>query len=233
VRTLCGNGEQGGDRQDHGPAAKAQLNSPWDCLLVGKQLYLAMAGHHQIWRYDPATGEIGVFAGTGREACLNGVHAAAAFAQPSGLASDGQRLYVADSETSSIRAVDLDPTGETRTIAGSEDLFGFGLVDGNGRDARFQHPIGICLTGTAGHALLVVSDTYNHVLRSVDPLTGEVKTLAGSGKAGRGSADRIGFFEPHGVAALDGTLYVADTNQHRIVVLEGGKARELAVTLPK
>ena len=233
VRTLCGNGEQGSDRQYRGPAAKAQLNSPWDCLLVGQQLFLAMAGHHQIWRYDLATNHVGVFAGSGRESCVNGPHLMATFAQPSGLASDGQRLYVADSETSSIRAVDLDPAGETRTIAGSEDLFGFGLVNGTGRDARFQHPIGIALTGPAGQAKLIVTDTYNHVLRSVDPLTGEVKTLSGTGKAERGSAEKIGFFEPHGVAALGDALYVADTNQHRIVVVEGGKARELVVVLPK
>ena len=160
-------------------------------------------------------------------------HLMATFAQPSGLASDGQRLYVADSETSSIRALDLDPAGETRTLAGSEDLFGFGLVDGSGRDARFQHPIGICLTGPPGHAKLIVTDTYNHVLRTVDPLTGEVKTLIGTGKAERGTPEKIGFFEPHGVAALGDVLYVADTNHHRIVVVEGGKARELVVTLPK
>ena len=71
------------------------------------------------------------------------------------------------------------------------------------------------------------------VLRSVDPLTGEVKSLAGTGKAGLGTTDKIGFFEPHGVAALGDALYVADTNQHRVVVVEGGKARVLVIELPK
>jgi thiol-disulfide isomerase/thioredoxin len=231
VRTLAGDGEQGGDRAYAGPAAKARLNSPWDCVRVGGQLFIAMAGHHQIWRYDIAAQTLAVHAGNGRERCVDGPHADASFAQPSGLASDGQRLFVADSESSSIRAVDVDPAGETHTLAGSQDLFGFGLKDGPGAEALFQHPLGIALVGSGADAWLAVADTYNQVLRRVDPLTGAVQRLAGTGKAEPGSAERIGFAEPGGIAAGAARLYVADTNQHRIVALglDGGAAGKLPI----
>jgi thiol-disulfide isomerase/thioredoxin len=234
VRTLSGNGEQGSDRAYHGPGDKAQLNSPWDLCRSGTALFIAMAGCHQIWRYDLVSGELAVHAGSGREAATDGSLTASAFAQPSGVASDGHRLYIADSEASSVRAVDTAAEGLVATLAGSADLFGFGSKDGLGRDARFQHPLGIALVGSGGEAYLVVADTYNHVLRKVDPLSGAVSTLSGTGKAELGSGPRIGYFEPAGLSATVDRLYVADTNHHRIVVLElpGLTAQVLAITLP-
>jgi thiol-disulfide isomerase/thioredoxin len=227
VRTLAGNGEQGRDRKYSGLAKPAQLNSPWDVQRVGDQLFIAMAGHHQIWRYDPATEAITVHAGAGAERCDDGPLLEATFSQPSGLASDGLKIFVADSEDSTVRAVPIDPLGSVVSIAGSKDLFGFGLKDGNGADARFQHPLCIELvTGPKG-ALLIVADTYNHVLRTVDPLTGDVGTLPVSGLEPK-------LFEPGGLSSDGKLLYVADTNRHRIVVMnnDGSGARVLNVTLP-
>ncbi|MDA1092482.1 MAG: hypothetical protein O3A25_04320 [Acidobacteria bacterium] len=63
-----------------------------------------------------------------------------AFAQPSGLACHGDTLFVADSESNVIRAVDLPPVNTVRTLAGG-DLFEFGDADGVGEAARFQHPL--------------------------------------------------------------------------------------------
>ena len=227
VRTLSGNGEQGRDRKYSGPAKPAQLNSPWDVQRVGDQLFIAMAGHHQIWRYDPATDLIAVHAGSGAERCDDGPLMESTFSQPSGLASDGVKIYVADSEDSTIRSVAVDVMGTTESIAGSEDLFGFGLKDGNGKDAMFQHPLCVeLITGPKG-PLVVVADTYNHVLRTVDPLNGDVATLPVSGLEPK-------MFEPGGLSSDGKLLYVADTNRHRIVVLnhDGSGARVLNVTLP-
>jgi sugar lactone lactonase YvrE/thiol-disulfide isomerase/thioredoxin len=234
VSTLAGNGEQGQDRRYHGPALKAQLNSPWDVLREGNALFIAMAGCHQIWRYDLGSAEMSVHGGTGRESALDGDLAHSAFAQPSGLASDGHRLFVADSEASSIRAVDIEATGIVSTLAGSGDLFGFGLVDGLGSKARFQHPLGICRVGTGTDAFLVVADTYNQILRRVDALTGTVTVLAGSGTSHPGTTEHIGFFEPGGVSATSERLYVADTNHHRIVALDlpGLSAHVLPIRIP-
>ena len=235
VRTLAGNGNQGRDRHYNGAAKDAELNSPWDLERVGGTLFIAMAGHHQIWRYDLAANTLAVHAGTGAERCDDGPLAEANLAQPSGLATDGEALFVADSEDSTIRRVAIDPMGEVRSLAGSRDLFGFGLKDGLGIDARFQHPLCIELIagaipgGTPGAKapLLIVADTYNHRLRTVDPLTGAVTTMKLEGLT-------PGLFEPSGLSADAAHLYIADTNHNRIVVanLDGSGAHALVVTLP-
>ena len=68
-----------------------------------KALYIAMAGPHQIWKLDLPLVMIGVFAGSGHENIVDGSAATANFAQPSGLATDGENLFVADSEVSGVR----------------------------------------------------------------------------------------------------------------------------------
>jgi DNA-binding beta-propeller fold protein YncE len=108
VATIAGTGEQGHNRRLGGPALKVGLNSPWDLLLHGGTLYIALAGHHQIWTLDLAKNELAPYAGNGREDIVDGTLGGSSFAQPSGLTSDGKTLYVADSEVSAIRAVGLD-----------------------------------------------------------------------------------------------------------------------------
>ena len=60
--SLAGNGQQAdpGDRRIGTSvlATSIGLNSPWDLLWVGDKLYIALAGHHQIWTYDPAAKEV-------------------------------------------------------------------------------------------------------------------------------------------------------------------------------
>src|SRR5262249_28974104 len=95
-----------------------RLNSPWDLLLVNKKLYIAMAGHHQIWRIDFTRKLMGPYAGDGDENLRDGQLAFSKFAQPSGLGTDGFNLYVADSEISAIRALPLEGPGFVQTIVG-------------------------------------------------------------------------------------------------------------------
>src|SRR5215204_2645851 len=97
VETLAGTGEQLRDyRVKLDTLPNVPLSSPWDLHLEGGTLYVAMAGPHQIWQLDLKTRRPSVFAGSGREARLDGARGEAAFAQPSGLAGDGRTLYVAD-----------------------------------------------------------------------------------------------------------------------------------------
>jgi hypothetical protein len=129
VETVAGTGEQSHNIRPHsGPGLETALNSPWDLQKVGNSLFIAMAGPHQIWKMQLETGVVQTYAGTGAEACVDGSLAESAFAQPSGITTDGQELYVADSEVSSIRGVGLAKQSQVRTVCGSGELFGFGDV---------------------------------------------------------------------------------------------------------
>ncbi len=217
VETIAGTGEQGFMRQGQGPGAKVAINSPWDLALHQNVLYIAMAGAHQLWSLTLADGQIGPYAGSGREAILDGPLATAALAQPSGLTTDGKRLYFADSETSSIRYADLNPSGRVGTIVGL-DLFVFGDADGAENHVRLQHPLGI----THADGALYVADTYNHKIKRVLPATRSAFTLLGTGQAGYrdGPGTQAQFAEPSGLSIARGKLYIADTNNHLIRVAD-------------
>lgn len=97
-----------------------------------------MAGSHQIWRLDLRQDDLRPYAGSGYEALYDASLARSRFAQPSGLAIAGGMLYVADAESSAVRAVPLDGAGEVRTIVG-RGLFDFGCADGPRGSALLQH----------------------------------------------------------------------------------------------
>jgi DNA-binding beta-propeller fold protein YncE len=215
VETVAGTGEQ---THDHlfksGPARTSALSSPWDLQLAGRTVYIAMAGPHQIWKLDLDKNEVSRFAGSGREARLDGSLADAGFAQPSGMAVIGQTLYVADSESNVIRAIDL-AEGNVKTIVGG-DLFDFGDVDGAGDDVRLQHPLGLLADGDK----VLVADTYNHKIKELDPKRQRVTSLFGTGKPGQVDGASPSFYEPGGLAQANGKLYIADTNNHAIRVVD-------------
>jgi DNA-binding beta-propeller fold protein YncE len=211
VRTAAGVGKQDRENRHGGGAALTTgLNSPWDLLRIGRKLYIAMAGHHQIWTLDLDKQEIQPYAGNGRENIRNGDLEHAEFAQPSGLTTDGKRLYVADSEVSAIRSVSLDKTGDVDTLVG-KGLFVFGDTDGEGDAVRLQHALGVVYH----QGKLYVADTYNSKLKVLDPATKKCTTFLGGGSG----ADRL-FNEPAGLSLANGKLYVADTNAHRIRVVD-------------
>jgi DNA-binding beta-propeller fold protein YncE len=208
LTTIAGTGEQGYSRTG-GVGTDVALNSPWDLLERDGWLYIAMAGTHQLWRMDLSTGEVSAFVGSGRENIDDGPNPRATLAQPSGLTTDGERLYFADSESSAIRVADFAPDGYTQTLVGA-GLFEFGDRDGKAMQARLEH----CL-GVAHHeGKLYIADTYNNKIKMLDLTTKEVSTLYGSGEI----AD---LYEPGGVSVWEGEgvarLYMADTNNHRVL----------------
>jgi thiol-disulfide isomerase/thioredoxin len=173
VTTLAGTGRQWmRGEPTSGPAREVSLSSPWDVARWQGRLWIAMAGVHQLWAYDPAEGTVAVTAGTTNEGLVDGPGPEAWFAQPSGLAATADRLWLADSETSALRWVDLD--GAVHTAVGT-GLFDFGHRDGAAEQALLQHPLGVTALPDGSVA---ISDTYNHALRRYDPATGEVTTLA-------------------------------------------------------
>ena len=224
VETIAGTGEMARTLTVDGAGAReVALRSPWDLAWDGELLYVAMAGSHQIWFYDPSVDEIGVFAGTGHELRRDGPADEAAFAQPSGLALLDGALYVADSEISSVRRVSLGLEPEVSTVCGSGDLFGFGDRDGVGDDVLLQHPLGIA----ARDDVLYVADSFNHKVKRVDPRSRECRTLFGGLQRLPETAPEPGLWEPEGLTVAGRELLVADTNNHRIVAydLESGARR--------
>ncbi len=202
--TLAGTGRQWWQgTPTSGPAREVDLSSPWDLAWFGDRLWIAMAGVHQLWTYDPEGGTVGVAAGTTNEGLVDGPAAEAWFAQPSGLAvsADGERLWVADSETSALRWVDRDEHVHTAVGTG---LFDFGHRDGAAGQALLQHPIGVTALPDGSVA---ISDTYNHALRRYDPTSGEVTTLATDVR------------EPSDAVLADGDLVVVESARHRLTRL--------------
>ncbi|MFD6994747.1 NHL domain-containing thioredoxin family protein [Streptomyces mirabilis] len=202
VSTLAGTGRQWWQGSPtSGPAREVDLSSPWDVALFGGKVWIAMAGVHQLWAYDPEAATVGVAAGTTNEGLVDGPGAEAWFAQPSGLAATADRLWLADSETSALRWVDLDGTVHTAVGTG---LFDFGHRDGAAEQALFQHPLGVTALPDGSVA---VSDTYNHALRRYDPATGEVTTLA------------TDLREPSDAVLVGDDIVVVESARHRLTRL--------------
>jgi hypothetical protein len=199
VESIAGTGAQARWGATGGPAKRTALNSPWDLESWNGVVAIAMAGLHQLWALDLEKEDVGVLAGSGMENLVDGPAQVAAMAQPSGLSSGDGRLWIVDSETSSLRY--LERSGRLSTTVGT-GLFDFGYKDGPADDALLQHPLGVVATPEGP----VVCDTYNSALRRYDSQSDRLVTLA-----------RADLSEPSGAAVFGGELLVADTNNHRLV----------------
>lgn len=220
VTTVAGTGNPG-DILDTSaqsrPARQAALSSPWALTPVGTGLAVALAGVHQLVYFDPAQASLRWFSGTGVEGLLDGDASTCRYAQPSALSTspDGATLYVADQESSSIRAVDASD-GSCTTLVG-QDLFTFGDQDGVAGQVRLQHVSGL-VTLDGGDLLL--ADTYNSKLKQLTPATRSVETVDWP------PAD-LALDQPRGLSRLGSLVYVADTNHQRVLVhdLDTGDTR--------
>jgi hypothetical protein len=201
VRTVAGTGRQWmqGDPAPLESDPLTPLSSPWDVVWWPglNEVVVAMAGIHQLWRFDPVTPALSVWAGTTNEGLLDGPGTDAWFAQTSGLAADADRLWLVDAETSSLRHL-RDGLVGTSVGAG---LFDFGHVDGPAAKALLQHPLGVTVLPDGSVA---VSDTYNGAVRRYDPATDQVSTLLS------------GLAEPSDAVVLDGDLVVVESAAHRL-----------------
>jgi DNA-binding beta-propeller fold protein YncE len=177
-------------------------------------LVITESGRHRIWRLSPGT-EPTTLAGTGQESLVDtSPDQPAVLAQPTGIATlpDG-RLVFLDSESSALRV--LDPYGRVTTLVG-QGVWDWGASDGDRNTAAMQHPMGVA-TGPSG--VVYIADTYNNLLRAWD----------GNGLRTLPAGDLDG---PSGVAVLpDGRLVVADSNNHRVVLVDVDKAEVTALRL--
>ena len=212
VRVIAGTGMPLRRREAGGPALQQDLSTPWDLTWWQGQVVVAMAGVHQLWSLaldpDPAANSMAVLAGTTQEGLRDGPGEQAWLAQPSGLATSagGERVWVADAETSALRR--FSAAGLTTQVG--EGLFDFGHRDGPAAQALLQHPLGVVELPDRSVA---ICDTYNGAIRRYDPVRDEVSTIA-SGLAEPSGA----LVEPAGANSADGfRLVVVESAAHRLV----------------
>jgi len=214
ICTVAGSGRPLRRREGGGPALEQDLSTPWDLAWCDGRVVIAMAGIHQLWALtvdaDPALGRLEVLAGTTQEGLRDGPGDAAWLAQPSGLATsaDGERVWVADAETSALRS--WSASGLTTQVGAG--LFDFGHRDGPAGEARFQHPLGVVELPDGSAA---VCDTYNGAIRRYDPVANRVTTLA------------TALAEPSDAVVDRGT-----DGSARLVVVESASHRLVRVAIP-
>jgi len=148
---------------------------------------------------------------------LDGPLKGASLAQPTGMTTDGKKLYFVDSESSSVRSADFNPMGNVRTIVG-KNLFAFGDQDGEGGSVLLQHPLGVVFR----QGYVYVADTYNNKIKRINPMGQSCETLFGEGTEGLrdGAGHQALFNEPAGLSIAKDRLYIADTNNHVIRVAD-------------
>jgi sugar lactone lactonase YvrE len=204
---IAGNGNRA---SVDGPATQASFAEPCGVTVDSSGAIFVADGYGGRIR-KISGGVVTTVAGGGGSGLVNGQGAKAQFNQPCGLASDAAgNLYVADTNNHAIRKI--TNTGAVTTLAGNGTA---GYTDGTGSAARFTAPWGVAVDSNGN---VFVADSGNHRIRRITP-TGVVTTVAGSGVAGYadGVGTRAAFNNPSGVAVRgDGTLFVADTDNHRI-----------------
>lgn len=217
VTRLAGTGIRG----SHHVSAKdtpreIALASPWDLAFFPDPsvVAIAQAGTHQIWLYEVDKNRLRILAGNGREGIKDGQHPYATMAQPSGLSAVGDTLYIVDAESSALR---MFQGRDLKTLIG-KGLFDFGFINGKSEYAQLQHPQGIVVDKDT----VYIADTYNHSIRLYNQKTQELLTFIGNGTAesALGSFEQTQLNEPNGIVKVGSKLYLADTNNHRIVIAD-------------
>jgi len=220
IATTCAGNGSAGFAGDGGAAAGAGLVEPNGLALGPTQgrLFIADVADHRVRVVDLATGTISTFSGTGEAqhsgdggpATAAGIHGARAVK----VAADGT-VYILERQGSTLRAAD-PRTGVITTVAGT-GVRGYSGDDGPARDAVFDAPKEFALD--PGGDILIV-DTENHAIRRIYAANGVVETIAGGRKGGEGDggpARAAGLGRPHGVVVgPDGSIYIGDTENHRV-----------------
>ncbi len=208
------------------PALQANLGGPRGIAFnADGDLYIVMVGNDCVRYIDADSLYLHAFAGTGAMGSTgfsgdNGQAVTAQFYSPYGVeVAPNGNVYIADLNNRRIRMVDVT-TGTISTVAGS----GLLPYDGDGVPAT-QAAIGnphFMAFDAAGN--LYFTDQQLHRIRKVDPVTGIISTIAGTGSPGFSGdgqlATNASIYWPAGLAVdTAGRIYFADGYNHRIRVL--------------
>lgn len=214
---------------DGGPAAKAELDQPFDVAFdKAGNLYFSDTFNHRVRRVDAKTGTVTTVAGSGKKGFAGdgGKATEASLNEPYGVELDADgNLYIVDRLNFCVRRVDAK-AGTISTIAGTGGKAGYGGDGGPAVQALLVEPNGICLDGKGK---LYIADVAGHRVRVVDLAKGTIATLLGNGKgvtAGDGGPIKDATLNgPRAVAVgPDGRLFIVERNGHSVRVVDLAKA---------
>lgn len=219
VTRLYGTGGKGYSG-DGGPALNAQFGGIY-CVSVGLDgnIYLADLDNSRIRMVTPASGLVRTVAGNGSKGIPAGgaIAVEAPLNDPRAVIADARgRIYILERSGNSLRLVDTN--GTIRTVVGT----GMKGNSGDGGDARLatlNGPKHLCFDRDGN---VIIADTENHVIRQFRPRDGTIVRLVGTGNRGTnglgGDPLALELNQPHGVYVHpDGTLYIADSSNHRVL----------------
>lgn len=211
VITVLGNGQRPSEIPEMVVEKLNGINHPTGLELIGDQLYIAMTGWNQIWKYDINSGIATPIAGSGEVGLEDGKGMEAKLAEPYDLTHDPDGVvYFTERQSNAVRML---KKGKVTTLLGT-GLFEFGDVDGKSKDALLQAPAGIAYHDET----LYVADQLNHKIKAIDPYNGRTETFMGAGEAGffDGAVSQTRFNSPSGVCVLRDHLFVADKYNHAL-----------------
>lgn len=220
-------GVAGASGSANGTGTQARFSHPAGITSDGTFLYVADTGNNTIRKIVISTQAVTTLAGVaGSVGTADGTGTTARFNYPTGIATDGAYLYVADTYSHTIRKVVIS-SGVVATLAGTAGTAG--AQDGSGSGAQFNYPYGIAVVGTCAY----VADANNNTIRKIGVASGIVTTLAGSaGTAGSsdGTGTTASFNFPVGLATDGSNLYIADTGNNTIrkMVISSAEVATLA-----
>jgi sugar lactone lactonase YvrE len=219
VTTVAGTGAAG---FVDGPAATAQFDGPSSLAFdTSGNLLIVDRNNNRLRRLDLGTGTVSTLAGTGEETFTpDGPPAAtSALAGPGSmiLAPDGRIVFTEDG---SHRVRAIDGSGALVTLAG-DGVPKFGGDGGPAVDAQFGQ------TKSVTRDLadrFIISDDGNAVVRRLDPCTGLLETIAGTGTrtygGDGGPARDAGLTPSDALVDANGNLIVCDTDNDRVRIID-------------
>jgi sugar lactone lactonase YvrE len=221
ISTVAGTGARGFGGDD-GPAVKAQLNQPHSIALDrADNVYICDIMNNRVRKLDPRTRTITTFAGTGErgntplEASLDGTPLAGP--RSIEVMPDGT-MYLVLREGNKVLIVDI-ARRKLKVLAGTGET-GYSGDGGPALSATLNGPKGIAYSPERA---LYISDTESHVIRRIDLRSGKISTVVGTGQRGDGPDGdplQCKLARPHGVFVQRGTLYIGDSENHRIRTMQ-------------
>ncbi len=221
VSTFAGTGVAGFSG-DGGPADRAQFRQPHSIAFdASGNLLVCDIQNARIRAINLKTGLISTYAGTGERGATpdEGPLEGAALNGPRSIDTDADgNVYLALREGNAVFKIDRQTRRLTR-IAGTGET-GYSGDGGPARAAKLNGPKGIAYSPDGS---VYIADTESHIIRRIDLKSGTISTVMGTGTRGDGPDGdplRCALARPHGLFLSRGVLYVSDSENHRIRVLE-------------